>query len=255
MSDLVRTEARAGVLHVTLARPEKKNALTLGMYDALREALEAAADPAIRVVLLTGSEGTFTAGNDLSDFVANPPRDESSPVFRFLRAVSAFEKPIVAAVAGAAVGIGTTVLLHCDLVYAAPSARFALPFTKLGLCPEAASSYLLPLVVGHAKAAEWLLLGEAFSAEEAHAAGLVNALVPEGELLDRATARAEAIAALPPASVRLTKQFIRAPHAEAIQRTMEAEADQFLVRLQSEEAAEAFTAFFEKRAPDFSRFG
>lgn len=254
MSDLVRTETRAGVLHVTLARPEKKNALTLGMYDALREALEAAAAPEIRVVLLTGSEGVFTAGNDLSDFVANPPRDESSPVFRFLRAVSTFEKPIVAAVAGPAVGIGTTVLLHCDLVFAADSARFALPFSKLALCPEAASSYLLPLAVGQAKAAEWLLLGEPFSAEEALVAGLVNAVVPEGALLATATARAEALAALPPASVRLTKHFLRAPHAEAVRHAMEAEAEQFLARLQSEEAAEAFTAFFEKRPADFSRF-
>jgi enoyl-CoA hydratase/carnithine racemase len=251
---MITTDLRSGVLHVTLARPEKKNALTLAMYDGLTEALARAAEPDVRVVLLAGAEGVFTAGNDLSDFVMNPPSGEDSPVFRFLEAVSAFEKPLVAAVAGPAVGIGTTVLLHCDLVYAAPSARFALPFVNLGLCPEAASSYLLPLTVGMPKAAEWLLFGEPFGAEEAERAGLVNAVVPEGDLLAHATARAEALAAKPPASVRLTKHFLREGHRQAVRQAMRAEAEAFLQRLQSEEAAEAFTAFFEKRPPDFARF-
>jgi enoyl-CoA hydratase/carnithine racemase len=251
---MITTDLRSGVLHVTLARPEKKNALTLAMYDGLTEALARAAEPDVRGVLLAGAEGVFTAGNDLSDFVMNPPGGEDSPVFRFLRALTAFEKPIVAAVAGPAVGIGTTALLHCDLVYAAPSARFALPFVNLGLCPEAASSYVLPLTVGLQKASEWLLFGEPFGAEEALQAGLVNAVLPEDELLAHASARAEALASKPPASVRLTKHFLRAGHADAVRRTMEAEAEAFLGRLQSEEAAEAFTAFFEKRSPDFSRF-
>jgi len=251
---MIRTDPRAGVLHVTIARPEKKNALTLEMYDALTDALARAAEPDVRVVLLAGEGGVFTAGNDLSDFVANPPSGPDSPVFRFLESISTFEKPILAAVAGPAVGIGTTVLLHCDLVYAAPGARFALPFVNLGLCPEAASSYLLPLAVGMPRAAEWLLFGEPFSAEEALEAGLINAIVPEEELLTHAAARAEALAAKPPASVRLTKRFLRAGHAEAVRQAMHAEAEAFLGRLQSEEAAEAFTAFFEKRKPDFSRF-
>jgi enoyl-CoA hydratase/carnithine racemase len=224
------------------------------MYEALTEALMRAGETDVRVVLLAGTEGVFTGGNDLSDFVVNPPQDESSPVFRFLEAVSTFEKPIVAAVAGPAVGIGTTVLLHCDLVYAAPTARFSLPFVNLGLSPEAASSYLLPLTVGLPKASEWLLLGEPFGAEEAQRTGLVNAIVPEHELMAHATGRAEALATRPPASVRLTKRLLRQHHAEAVRAVMREEAQYFLERLQTEEAAEAFTAFFEKRPPDFSRF-
>lgn len=254
-SPLVRTRCHRRVLHVGLARPEKKNALTLAMYDALREALERAeADADVRVVLLHGTPEAFTAGNDLADFVLNPPRDEDSPVFRFLRALVAAEKPIVAAVAGPAVGIGTTALLHCDLVYAAPDARFALPFVNLGLCPEAASSYLLPLAVGLPRASAWLLLGEPFSAEEALRAGLITEVVPANELLAHATERAEALAAKPPASVRLTKRLLRTAHAEAVGRALETEAAAFRERLRSEEAAEAFQAFFEKRPPDFSRF-
>jgi enoyl-CoA hydratase/carnithine racemase len=255
MSAPVRTELRNGVLHITIDRPEKKNALTVAMYEALTDALaDAATRDEVRVTLLTGAGGSFTAGNDLNDFASNPPLDETSAVFRFLRAVSTFEKPLLAAVAGPAVGIGTTVLLHCDIVYAAPSARFALPFVNLGLCPEAASSYLLPLTVGLPKASEWLLFGEPFSAEEARLAGLVNAVVSEDELLAHAVSRAEALASRPPASVRLTKQLLRRGHASATRETMESEAIYFAERLQSAEAAEAFTAFFEKRQPDFSRF-
>ncbi len=255
MSDHVLTELEGGVLRVTIHRPEKKNALTVAMYAALAEALrQAEADPAVRVVLLCGTGDAFTAGNDLGDFVANPPSGESSPVFAFLGAISTAAKPVVAAVHGPAIGIGTTLLLHCDLVLATPDARLQLPFVTLGLSPEAASSYLLPLAVGPQRAAELLLFGEPFSGEQAHAWGLVNELTVEGDLLDRATKRAEALAARPPASVRLTKSFLRRPHAEAVQATLRAEAEAFLERLQSPEAAEAFTAFFEKRAPDFSSF-
>ncbi len=255
MPDRILTHAEGGVLRLTIDRPEKKNALTVAMYAALADALgQAEADPAVRAVLLHGSGDAFTAGNDLGDFAANPPSDGSSPVFRFLTAISTFAKPIVAAVHGPAIGIGTTLLLHCDLVYATPEARLQLPFVTLGLCPEAASSYLLPLVVGPQRAAELLLLGEPFTGEQAHAWGLVTELLPEGGLLSRATAQAEALAARPPASVRLTKQFLRRPHAEAVQATIRDEAEAFLERLQSPEAAEAFTAFFEKRKPDFSPF-
>jgi enoyl-CoA hydratase/carnithine racemase len=255
MSEHITTSVEAGVLTITIDRPEKKNALTLAMYEAITAALaDAASRDDVRVALLAGAGGTFTAGNDLADFVANPPAGEDSPVFRFLQAVSTFEKPLLAAVAGPAVGIGTTVLLHCDVVYAASGARLALPFVNLGLCPEAAASYLLPLAVGLPRASAWLLFGEPFSAEEAHAAGLVHEVLDEPALLAHATERARALAQRPPASVRLTKRLLRAGHAEATRLAMREEAQHFLDRLGSEEAAEAFTAFFEKRAPDFSRF-
>ena len=243
------------VLRLTLDRPAKKNALTRAMYAGLADALEQAAhDPAVRVVLVQGTGGVFTAGNDLGDFMMDPPADESSPVFRFLRVVSTFEKPLVAAVAGPAVGIGTTLLLHCDLVYCAPDARLQMPFVPLGLAPEAASSLLLPRAVGQMKAAEWLLFGEPFSGDDAFAAGLVTALVAADEVDAHAAARAETLAALPPASVRLTKRLLRQPDASAVQHTIRDEGAHFVQRLQSEEAAEALSAFFEKRKPDFSRF-
>ncbi len=255
MPDHVLSALDGGVLRVTINRPEKKNALTVAMYEALTEALrQAEAEPAVRAVLLHGAGDAFTAGNDLMDFAANPPADESSPVFAFLTAISTATKPVLAAVHGPAIGIGTTLLLHCDLVYATPEARLQMPFVTLGLCPEAASSYLLPLIVGPQRAAELLLFGEPFSGEQAHAWGLVQELVPEGALLKHATERAEALAARPPASLRLTKQFLRRPHADAVRTTIRAEAEAFLERLQSPEAAEAFTAFFEKRTADFSPF-
>lgn len=251
----IRTDLADGVLTVTIGRPEKKNALTTAMYASLADAFERAErDAAVRVLLIHGVGDAFTAGNDLTDFAANPPTDEASPVFRFLSALSTAEKPVVAAVHGAAVGIGTTLLLHCDLVYAAPDARLQLPFVNLGLCPEAASSLLLPLATSPARAAELLLLGEPFSGEQAHAWGLVNETVPEPDLFEHARGRARALAQKPPASVRLTKSFLRRAHADAVQATIRAEAEAFVERLQSPEAAEAFAAFFEKRAPDFSAF-
>jgi enoyl-CoA hydratase/carnithine racemase len=255
MSEHVLAAAADGVLRLTLARPEKKNALTLAMYEALTAAFDGAAtDPAVRVVLLHGEGGAFTAGNDLFDFLSDPPAGEDSPVFRFLRTVSTFPKPTLAAVAGPAVGIGTTVLLHCDLAWAAPSARFSLPFVNLGLVPEAASSLLLPSTVGPKRAAEWLLLGEAFGAEEATRAGLVNGVVPEEDLLDHAMGRARALAQKPPEAVRLTKALLRRPHTTAVAEALGEEGRSFVARLASPEAQEALTAFLEKRPPDFSRF-
>ena len=251
----LRTETADGVLRLTLARPEKKNALTLAMYDGLTAALAAAeADAAVRVVLLHGEGGTFTAGNDLLDFLNDPPTGEGSPVFRFLRAVSAFPKPLLAAVAGHAVGLGTTVLLHCDLAWAAPSARFRLPFVDLGLVPEAASSLLLPHTVGPKRAAELLLFGEPFSVEEALRLGLVNGVVAEEALLDHAQERARLLAQKPPEAVRLTKALLRRAHREATADTLGEEGRLFVERLASPEAQEAFAAFAEKRPPDFSRF-
>jgi enoyl-CoA hydratase/carnithine racemase len=255
MSSPILTAADDGVLRVTINRPEKKNALTVAMYATLAETLrKAEAAPDVRVVLLHGAGDAFTAGNDLADFVQHPPADESSPVFQFLEAISTATKPLVAAVHGPAIGIGTTLLLHCDLVYATRDARLQMPFVTLGLCPEAAASYLLPLAVGPARAAELLMLGDPFSGEEARDWGLVNEVVSEEHLLEVAMDKARAIAARPPASVRLTKSFLRRAHGDAVQETIRAEAEAFVGRLQSPEAAEAFTAFFEKRPPDFSSF-
>lgn len=243
-----------GVLHLALARPAKKNAITRAMYADLADELErAAASPDVRAVVLSGSGGVFTAGNDLGDFMMDPPSGPDSPVFRFLRAASTFPKPLIAAVEGPAVGIGTTVLLHCDLAYAAPGARFKMPFVDLGLVPEAASSLLLPRAVGPMRAAGWLLFGEAFSAADALAAGLVNEVVEDPTA--RALDRAHALAAKPPEAVRLTKALLRRATAVAVQETMAVEGAHFAERLASPEAQEAFTAFFEKRPPDFTRLG
>ena len=260
MSDSLETEhveaARDGhVLHVTLNRPEKKNALTRAMYNALADALLGAADDGdIRVVVLSGRDGVFTAGNDLGDFMMDPPTGPDSPVFRFLTALVGFPKPLVVAVNGPAIGIGTTLLLHADLAYAAPDTRFQMPFVPLGLVPEAASSLLVPRLAGHARAAELLMFGEPFSAETAREIGLVNEVAPASDVVDRALERARQLAALPPAAVRLTKAFLRRPHADAVADTISQEGAAFIERLASPEAQEAFTAFFEKRPADFSRF-
>lgn len=251
---LVLTSRDAGVFRLQMNRPEKKNAITRAMYAALADALaEAGGDDAVRVVLVTGASGTFTAGNDLGDFMDDPPRDESAPVFRFLRGISTFEKPLVAAVAGAAVGIGTTMLLHCDCVYAADDARFALPFVNLGLCPEAASSLLLPLVAGYHRAAELLLLGEPFDARRAEACDIVTQVVPADRLEATALATARKLAALPPAALRVSKALMKRALAPQVAAAMDAERDAFSARLRSAEAKEAFAAFFERRKPDFSR--
>jgi enoyl-CoA hydratase/carnithine racemase len=254
MSHIV-TEIRDRVLRIEIARPEKKNALTQEMYAALADALAAGdGDATVRVALIHGARDCFTAGNDLGDFLNRPPHSESSPTHRFLRGIANFGKPLLAAVNGAAVGIGTTMLLHCDLVYAAPGARFQLPFVPLGLVPEAGSSFLLPYIAGYQRAAELLLLGQPFDADKAYAAGFVNSIVPEGELFERARAGALAIAALPPAAVRATKALMRSRFGPRVSDAMIEEMKVFSERLSSPEAREAMTAFFEKRKPDFSRF-
>ncbi len=254
MSNAVNITLRDGICHVEMARPEKKNALTAAMYASMADALAAAEqDPAVRVILISGSGGSFTAGHDLADFLATPPMDDSAPVFRFIKGFSELEKPFVAAVDGVAVGVGTTLLLHCDLAYAANNARFALPFANLGLTPEAASSLLLPLRIGHARAAELLMLGEVFSAQTALDLGLVNALLPEGQVLDHAFERCRKLSTQPAASVRLTKQLLKRSQQALIAETMRAEAEVFRQRLVSPEAKEAFAAFVEKRKPDFSK--
>ena len=251
----ILTESKDGVLRIEIDRPDKKNALTAAMYQAMADAIKAAeADSAVRVLLIHGKPGLFTAGNDLQDFLDHPPRDDQQPVFQFLYGISQAQKPIVAAVAGAAVGIGTTMLLHCDLVYAAPDARLQLPFVNLGLVPEAASSLLLPALVGYQRAAELLLLGEPFSAQKAKEMGLVTEVVPEDALFDTAMAQAQKLAAKPAASLRLTKRLMKQGQMAAVAQRIKLESGHFGERLASPEAKEAFSAFLEKRKPDFSRF-
>ena len=254
MSNVV-VETRDRVLRIEIARLEKKNALTQEMYGAMAEALAAAeADGAVRAILIHGTRDCFTAGNDLKDFLERSAGGGPSAAFRFISALPKLAKPLVAAVGGPAVGIGTTMLLHCDLVYAAPGARFQMPFVPLGLVPEAASSLLLPMVAGYQRAAELLLLGQPFTADRALAAGFVTEIVPEEMLLEHARNAAIAVAALPPASVRLTKQLMKRQLGAAIASQMQEEGRIFAERLRSGEAKEAMSAFFEKRKPDFSRF-
>ena len=252
---MVRAETQGRIAHVVLDRPDKKNAITAEMYVQLAEALAAAdADARVRVILLYGSRDCFTAGNDLADFLERPPSGAGSPTWRFLETMPALAKPVVAAVAGPAVGVGTTMLLHCDLVYAASTARFQLPFVSLGIVPEFGSTYLLPLLAGYQRAAELLLLGQPFDAQKALHIGLITDVVAPDALLETAEQAAARLAALPPESLRLTKRLMKAAHAEVVRRTIEEEGRTFRERLDSPEAKEALRAFLEKRKPDFSRF-
>jgi enoyl-CoA hydratase/carnithine racemase len=255
MSEIV-VERSERVLRIQLNRPAKKNALTADMYGAFAKALRGAeSDAEVRVVLVHGTPDAFTAGNDLQDFLSNPPRGPESPVFAFLEAVTHVEKPLVAAVNGVAVGIGTTMLLHCDLVYAGQDAKFALPFVNLGLCPEAASSFLLPALAGYQRAAELLLLGEPFDAAKAHAVGIVTEVVPSHLAVEAALQAAHKLAAKPPAAVRATKRLLKAPTKAMMEAALAEELRGFAGQLVSAEAKEAFSAFLEKRKPDFTRFG
>jgi len=251
----IRTATLNGVATIEIARPEKKNALTQAMYTAMAEALVAAtADAAVRAVLITGQPGVFTSGNDLEDFMQRPPQGEDSPVFNFMRALLDCDKPVVAAVTGAAVGIGTTMLLHCDLVYVSDEARLAMPFVSLGLVPEYASSLLVPRLMGHVKATEKLMLGEPFTGSDAVDCGIANAVLPAGEVVNHARRMAERFNALPPGAVRDTKRLMRAPQKAQVLAVMAQEGEIFKGRLRSPEAMEAFQAFFQKRKPDFSKF-
>jgi enoyl-CoA hydratase/carnithine racemase len=256
MSDpRIVTRLAEGVLEVEMRRPEKRNALTASMYGALADAFDSArGNPAVRVVLIRGQPDAFTAGNDLGDFLAAPPTGEDAPVFRFLHGLRTLEQPLLAAVNGCAVGVGTTLLLHCDLAYCGTGARFQLPFVNLGLCPEAASSLLLPLIAGHRRAAEMLLLGEAFDAAKAREVGLVNAVLADDQVVAHTAAQARRLVAQPAAALRLTKKLLKSAHAELVRKTMDDEAAHFRTRLASPEAREAFAAFFEKRPADFSGF-
>jgi enoyl-CoA hydratase/carnithine racemase len=245
-----------GVATLTIDRPAKKNAITGEMYELLVAHLRRAADDrAVRCVLVTGAGDVFTAGNDLKDF-SNPRFVQpDSPVLTFMHALAGYEKPVVAAVNGLAVGIGVTMLLHCDMVYAADTATFSMPFTGLGLIPEFASTLLLPLIAGRVRAAEKLLLGKPFPAPEAQVLGLVNAVLPAAELVPHARKIAQAFNALPPGAVRDTKKLLREGQAAAVQDAIRREASYFGPRLAGDEAREAIAAIIEKRPPDFSKFG
>ena len=255
----IKTAILQGVCTIEIARPEKKNALTVAMYQAMADALIAAReDAAVRAVLITGQPGVFTSGNDIEDFMARPPGQGSegmdSPVFRFMRSLLECDKPVVAAVTGAAVGIGTTMLLHCDFVYVSDEARLAMPFVSLGLVPEFGSSLLVPQLMGQRRAAEKLLLGEPFTAEQAVECGIANAVLPAAEVVNHARRIAERFNALPPGAVREAKQLMRVSQQEQVLKTIATEGALFAKRLRSPEAMEAFQAFFQKRKPDFSQF-
>jgi len=253
MSD-IGVSRREAVLEIEFDRPARKNAFTSAMYEAMAAALgEAEGDPAVRVVLFHGQEDVFTAGNDIEDFIERPPTGEDVPVFRFLRMASRAAKPLVAAVNGAAVGIGTTLLLHCDLVYAGDNARFRLPFTNLGVVPEFASSYLLPLVAGYQRAAELLLLGEPFGPDKALEAGFVTRVVPAATTLQVAREAAAKLAALPSGPVLAAKALMKQPHAAAVEAQLREENARFRELLGQPAAREALAAFMQKRKPDFSR--
>lgn len=245
----------SGILKLILNRPDKKNALTHEMYNTLANAFsEANQDASVKAIYLTGSQDVFTAGNDINDFATQPPSNAASPVIRFLHSLADLEKPLIVAANGPAVGIGSTLLLHSDFVVLGRETTLQMPFVSLGLCPEAASSYLLPLRVGPAKAAEWLLLGKRFTAEDALVQGLVNEVHPATEYQTKALQIAEQITLLPAASIKLSKNLLKRPHQAAIKEVINHECELFFKRMNSPEAKEAFSAFLNKRTADFSQF-
>lgn len=253
MTDIL-IDTSAGVMTLTLNRLEKKNSLTGAMYATLADALaQARDDTAVRAVVFQGHETIFSAGNDIADFLKVPPSTPDAPVFRFLQGISTFPKPILAAVCGPAVGIGTTMLFHCDLVYAGDNAAFSMPFVNLGLCPEAASSYLAPQLMGYGRAAEALLLGEPFMAEAALEMGLVSRIVPPAEAAALAQRQAQKLAAKPLNALIETKRLMKKSQASVVAERMVEEGASFGRMLSEPAAREAFTAFMEKRRPDFSK--
>ena len=250
----ILTHIDAGVMTLTINRVARKNSLTAAMYDAMADALDSANhDAAVRAVVIQGHETVFSAGNDIGDFLNQPPTTSDAPVFRFLRGISSFPKPIVASVCGPAVGIGTTLLLHCDLVYAGDNAAFSMPFVNLGLCPEAASSFLAVQLMGYPRAAEALLLGEPFMAETALEMGLINRIVPPAEANALAQRQAQKLAAKPLASLLETKRLMKKGNAAMVAERIAEEGASFGRMLHEPAAREAFGAFMEKRRPDFSK--
>ena len=251
----IKTATFNGVATIEIARPEKKNAITGAMYGLMADALNAAqADGAVRAVLITGQPGIFTSGNDIDDFMKRAPGSNESPARVFMQALMGCDKPVIAAVTGAAIGIGTTLLLHCDFVYVSDEARLAMPFVSLGLVPEFGSSLVVPQLMGNVRAAEKLLLGDPFTGADAVECGIANAVLPAAEVASHARRVAERFNALPPAAVRNTKALMRRSRAPALAEAIAAETELFAKGLQSPEAKEAFSAFFQKRKPDFSKF-
>ncbi len=248
----IRFEVDGAIATIAFNRPQKKNAITAAMYQSAANALkDADANGAVRVIVITGDGACFTAGNDLEDFLQSPPQGDESQVTQFMNALRTTAKPVIAAVPGLAIGIGTTLLMHCELVYAADTAKFAMPFTQLGLCPEFASSVLLPRIAGYQRAAEKLLLGEAFNASEAEKMGLVNRVLPADELMSLVQAQAAKLAALPTDSLRVTKQLMKVDLQTPVAAAMLTEMQHFQRMLNGPDAKEAFTAFLEKRKPVF----
>jgi len=256
MADFIEISAEAGVLTVRMNRPEKKNALTAAMYQGLADALdEAAARDDIRCTLILGTPGAFSAGNDIGDFlkVAMSGQRDSMAVFEFLERIILAKKPVAAGVDGLAIGVGVTMLMHCDHVVASARSTFRTPFVDLGLLPEAGSSLILPQLAGYQQAAELILLGRPFDAARAQAMGLVNGVVPEDRLLDTALEAARALAAQPPGALRLARSLLKRT-AKLLADRVNEEMQLFGECLASPESKEAMTAFFEKRKPDFSKF-
>jgi enoyl-CoA hydratase/carnithine racemase len=252
--DEILTECSDGILRIELNRPSKKNALTSAMYMALADAFdESAKDETVKVVLWHGAGDSSCAGNDMDDFLRHPPGSGESPQSRLMRALIAFDKPLIAAVHGAAIGGGTTMLTHCDLVYAGESARFHTPFTNLALVPEFGSTFSMPARTGHIRAAEIILLASPFDAKRAMELGFVTQVVPDEKLLSTATDTARALAAKPSIALQATKRLMKQPFLEALTAAITAENAEFSARVRSADAKEAFAAFLEKRPPHFGR--
>jgi enoyl-CoA hydratase/carnithine racemase len=250
----ILTERSGGILRITLNRPAKKNAMTSSMYLNMAQILnDAAYEDDVRVVLWDGAGDSFSAGNDLEDFLKHPPGPGESPQAQLADAVLNFDKPLIAAVKGVAIGGGTTLLTHCDFVFAGESAKFQLPFVNLGLVPEFGSSWSLPARSGYLRAAELILLGQPFDAKVAAEIGLVTRVVPDEKLLATATETAEKLAAKPPAALQACKRLVKHSQREQVVQAIKVENEEFASRVRSAEAKEAFTAFLEKRAPDFKR--
>jgi len=253
MSEIV-TERSGSILSIQFNRPEKKNALTMSMYDTVAELLNAAAgDDGIRVVLLHGAGDSFSAGNDLGDFLKNPPKGYDSPQGRFIDALNNFDKPLIAAVHGAAIGSGTTMLTYCDFVYAGEHTTFQMPFVNLALVPELGTSYSLPAQIGYIAASELILLGLPFDARRAAELGVVTRVVPEPSLLGMAFETAQRLAQQPAGAVQASKRLMKRSSRDQTAAAAKIEIQEFVSRLQSADAKEALTAFFDKRKPDFSR--
>src|SRR6201984_716742 len=252
--DDILTESSGNILRIQLNRPARKNAMTVAMYNTMADLLNGAAkDDQIRVVLWHGAGDSFSAGNDIQDFLKNPPGSGESPQARLIQALINFDKPIVVAVQGAAIGGGTTMLTHCDLVYAGESAKFQMPFVNLALVPEFGSSFSIPARIGHIRAAELILWGLPFDARKAADLGFVTQVVSDQNLLATASETARKLAAKPPGALRASKRLLKRSFREQIKTAMKAEDEEFSVQVRSNDAKEAFAAFLEKRAPDFAK--